>query len=196
MRSIIIESVECNNRMGDDYEGSTSKSLAIPLPMSHIHRTESELLLYENMAQAEYQDQCMFNRLVSGIRCQQQLLYHVETHDRRRGGPINQEHQDKHRRLDSSVVRDTMTDCDDEQNNEFSGFFSPLNSTTPEDAMEENQRSIDNITRTRRAPVISKVDSCLQMFGMMNEKPHLVPNDINSYDDSREVFGEIFDLEL
>lgn len=188
MRSIIIETVEYN-RMGDDYEGSTSKSLAIPMPMSHIHRTESELLLKENLAQAEYQDQCMFNRLVSGIHSQQQLLYHVETHDRRRG-PIAQEHQDERRRLVN--VRGTMTDGD--ENNEFFGFLFPQDpspSTTP-DVMEENQRSIDNITRTRRAPVISKVESWSQIFGM-KEQPHLVPN---SYDDSREVFGEIFDLEL
>ncbi len=59
----------------------SSTSLAIPLPASHIHRTESETQLDENMAVAEYRDRCMFNRLISGIRYRQQLHYHFQSHN-------------------------------------------------------------------------------------------------------------------
>lgn len=48
-----------------------NKSHAIPMPASHIHRTESEVQLHEDTAVAEYRDQCMFNRLVTGIRHRQ-----------------------------------------------------------------------------------------------------------------------------
>lgn len=44
-----------------------NKSLAIPMPASHIHRTNSEVQLHEDTAVAEYRDQCMLNRLVRGI---------------------------------------------------------------------------------------------------------------------------------
>lgn len=63
---------------------SHSKSPAIPLPKTHIRRTESENNLTENMRLAEFRDQCMFNRLVNGIQKQQQMLYNAECHDRRR----------------------------------------------------------------------------------------------------------------
>jgi len=45
-----------------------NKSLAIPMPASHVQRTESEVQLHENTAVAEYRDQCMFNRVVRGNR--------------------------------------------------------------------------------------------------------------------------------
>merc|ERR1711862_145414 len=38
------------------------------LPSSHILQTQSELQLCENIAAAEWHDNCMFNRLVNGIR--------------------------------------------------------------------------------------------------------------------------------
>lgn len=56
------------------------RSLAIPLPDTHIQRTESELELHENMAMAEYRDICMFNRLISGIRQRQELHYNFQSH--------------------------------------------------------------------------------------------------------------------
>lgn len=57
-----------------------SKSTAIPMPETHIHRTESELQLYEDMAAAEYRDRCMFNRLVTGIQRRKQLHYDRQLH--------------------------------------------------------------------------------------------------------------------
>jgi hypothetical protein len=59
----------------------TTKSLAIPLPPTHIHRTDSELELDENMAMAEYRDIRMFNRIVSGMQQRQQMLYDSQNHD-------------------------------------------------------------------------------------------------------------------
>lgn len=44
----------------------------IPLPSSHITRTQSELQLSEAVAAAEWQDLCMFYRVVRGIRERQQ----------------------------------------------------------------------------------------------------------------------------
>lgn len=52
-------------------ETRVNKSLAIPMPASHIQRTESEVQLRENRAVAEYRDQCMYNRLARGIRHQE-----------------------------------------------------------------------------------------------------------------------------
>jgi len=49
-----------------------NKSLAIPMPASHVHRTDSEIQLHEDTTAAEYRDRCMFNRLVGGIRHRQQ----------------------------------------------------------------------------------------------------------------------------
>jgi len=45
-----------------------SPTTAISLPSSHISRTRSELQLSENIATAEWRDNCMFHRLVNGIR--------------------------------------------------------------------------------------------------------------------------------
>jgi len=56
------------------------KSQAIPLPAYHIHRTNSELELHEATAVAEYHDQCMFNRLVGGIRHNQERCYNAACH--------------------------------------------------------------------------------------------------------------------
>lgn len=45
-----------------------SSSHTIPLPSSHIPRTQSELQLCDDMAAAEWRDLCMFHRVVNGIR--------------------------------------------------------------------------------------------------------------------------------
>lgn len=52
-------------------------TIGIPMPSYHINRTESELQLHEDMAMAEYRDQCMFNRLVTGIKRQQLQQHYV-----------------------------------------------------------------------------------------------------------------------
>ena len=63
-----------NHRMNGYHfpEQEVKQTAGIPLPSSHIHRTDSELQLSEGMVVAELRDRCMFNRLVSGIREKQQ----------------------------------------------------------------------------------------------------------------------------
>jgi hypothetical protein len=51
-------------------------SKTIPLPSSHVHRTQSELQLYEDMEVAERKDMNMFYRLVNGIRDRQIHIAH------------------------------------------------------------------------------------------------------------------------
>jgi hypothetical protein len=54
---------------------STSRhSQSIPLPRSHVHRTQSEVQLCEDMETAERRDLTMFYRLVNGIRERQMQL--------------------------------------------------------------------------------------------------------------------------
>jgi len=61
-----------------------NKSLAIPMPASHIQRTDSEIQLHEDTTVAEYRDQCMFNRLVRGIRNRHQQSSVLGPNDCRR----------------------------------------------------------------------------------------------------------------
>lgn len=44
------------------------RSQTIPMPRSHVPRTDSEVQLREDMAAAEWRDLCMFYRVVHGIR--------------------------------------------------------------------------------------------------------------------------------
>jgi len=59
----------------DDFNASlgpsTPRSSSIPLPSSHVHRTESEVQLFHDQAAAEERDLNMFYRLVNGIRKRQ-----------------------------------------------------------------------------------------------------------------------------
>ncbi|VEU43485.1 unnamed protein product [Pseudo-nitzschia multistriata] len=50
------------------------RSQNIPLPMSHMHRTQSEVQLCEDMETAEQRDLNMFYRVVNGIRDRQMQL--------------------------------------------------------------------------------------------------------------------------
>lgn len=47
---------------------SSTRSSSIPLPISHIARTQSEVQLAANLVEAEQRDVHMFYRLVNGIR--------------------------------------------------------------------------------------------------------------------------------
>jgi len=62
-------------RMETKHSGVTSRQTqSIPLPSSHVHRTQSELQLCEDMESAERRDLSMFYRLVNGIRERQMNL--------------------------------------------------------------------------------------------------------------------------
>lgn len=157
-------------------------SKAIPLPKSHIHRTESEILLSENMEQAEWQDQCMFNRLVAGLSNQQQLLYNVESHDPQR------RHSLQTRQIQNASNDDNgyFISCSE------SDLHSPSKQTmsSSPDLMAENRRRIENIISTRQAPVMMNCRSCSQVslgrLESLEECNTEIEND----------FGEIFDLEM
>lgn len=56
------------------------KSQSIPLPSSHVHRTQSEVQLCEDMETAERRDLNMFYRLVNGIRERQGKLAREHHH--------------------------------------------------------------------------------------------------------------------
>jgi hypothetical protein len=75
---------------------STSrKSKSIPLPRSHVHRTQSEVQLCEDMETAERRDLNMFYRLVNGIRERQTKLLAMNDlpNPNRDTWPILQQHQ-------------------------------------------------------------------------------------------------------
>lgn len=72
-------------------DSEMKRSRAQPLPKSHVARTQSELQLSEDMAAAEWQDLCMFYRVVGGIRAQQQQC------SRRQGVPIQVQRGPQHK---------------------------------------------------------------------------------------------------
>ena len=51
---------------------NATSAKATPLPSSHISRTQSEKQLSKDIAAAEWHENCMFDRLVNGIREKQQ----------------------------------------------------------------------------------------------------------------------------
>mmetsp|Transcript_21300 Transcript_21300/g.31368 ORF Transcript_21300/g.31368 Transcript_21300/m.31368 type:complete len:215 (-) Transcript_21300:245-889(-) len=57
----------------------------IPLPKCHIRRTPSEQQLYDDMANAEWREECMFRRLVNGMqRRQVDICASQYRHDQKR----------------------------------------------------------------------------------------------------------------
>eukprot|EP01083_Nonionella_stella_P119400 356881_1 len=60
------------------------------LPSYHIHRTDSEAQLFEDMAVAEYRDRCMFHRLITGIRNQQTSQQQSQQSSQQSNGNGNQ----------------------------------------------------------------------------------------------------------
>ncbi len=239
-----------------------SRSPAIPLPKSHIHRTESELDLTENIAVAEFRDQCMFNRLVSGIQKQQKLLYSVEIHRPGHPGPpvqtpppqeqetqeqeAQEENQERpqqrsltcqswheeekdgwyndelqarvqvvrqHSSLPSSSSADYNFSYVSKENQEEEerprlsgrGRSQSTNSdswsssagtkpSTPEECMEENQRSIENIISTRHAHV-SLNDTNTSNNSMTRTSSFYGPAVITDGNESSD-FGQVFDIEI
>jgi len=63
-----------------------AQSLAIPLPASHIPRTESELQLTEDQAIAEGRDRMMFHRLICGIKTRSKIHFDTQQHQLQQHG--------------------------------------------------------------------------------------------------------------
>jgi len=69
-----------------------STTQTIPLPSSHILRTQSELQLCEDMVEAEWRELRMFYRVVNGIRSRQQRdngVYVTPNESSAEGSPSN-----------------------------------------------------------------------------------------------------------
>lgn len=77
-------SFENHSKQGNNPDTEPTSTKSIPIP-NHIRRTESEIHLSEDLAIAEYRDNCMYNRLVDGmIRNQdkfRQKLTRSKSHD-------------------------------------------------------------------------------------------------------------------
>lgn len=155
-------------------EHHNNKSLAIPLPDSHIHRTDSELQLYEDMAVAEYRDRCMFNRLVSGIRQRQQLHYNFHHHaqhfyDQQQGHGNHNGHGDGH--------------CGSQDYHHGGPIHHDLsNGNDIDDAVwppsiQDTERSIENIISTRCKSVASTTANANHNRNHMNM--NMTPNNTN-----------------
>lgn len=184
----------------------SEKSLAIPLPESHIHRTDSELQLHEDMAVAEYRDRCMFNRLVSGIRHRQQLHYNVERHAQILNIPYQHQHQTAH--------NDPRNGCTIQRNT------SQTTQTSRPPSIQDTERSLENIISTRCKPVASSVtnntttidaapffttqwanntqvpksnndDWAIEGFDSPRSVPHIIQDE-----DDTEHSDHVFDIEL
>ena len=72
---------------------SSGRSETIPLPSSHVHRTQSELQLSEDMEAAERRDISMFYRLITGIRHRQ--MNRVQNGDSQFSNPISSLESDR-----------------------------------------------------------------------------------------------------
>lgn len=213
MDSIFENRQKLSNRSSNDYsfysyeDDSHSRSPAIPLPKSHIRRTESEANLTENLKLAEFRDQCMFNRLVNGIQKQQQLLYNAEIHDKSRQDsryrkPRRRSQEDvadldytfpaRSRRGDRRT-RATSSSASDKSKSHSIPIPVPTR-TFSKTLLEENNKSIESIICTRQQ-AMSLRDGGIPSSPPIDAKL-LVPNvvtDDEDYDDSD--YG-MFDLEM
>ena len=78
---------------------SSSRSSSIPLPSSHVARTQSELQLSLDQEAAEQRDANMFYRLVNGIRDRQDMVL------RARGGEEHVVLQQQEQQSEKSIAR-------------------------------------------------------------------------------------------
>ena len=171
-----------DSSLGLDYDEVYSKSPAIPMPKSHIHRTESEINLSKNMELAEIRDECMFNRLVSGIKKQQTLLYNVEKH---KSSPRDNTRDRRHNALFRSSTK--LCQIDKRGSDLLNHHCSSHSMSSSPEYIEENERSIENIISTR----------CASMQGIQNDSPpngNLITED--EADEHENDFGQVFDIEI
>lgn len=200
-------------------ESPPPRSSAIPLPKSHIHRTESEANLTENLKLAEFRDQCMFNRLVNGIqRQQQQLLYNAEIHDTHRRPDSSSRY-----RLSSRRSSRTQEDAADRLNDYYphslpcsrrssdarerpigmtfkalprshgrSSRAGPFSAEmSPNTLMQENNESIERImcTRQQSTSLLRDESTSMSVSPLSSHGSHVVT------DDEQSDYG-MFDMEM
>jgi hypothetical protein len=67
-----VENTSSVSHTGSTKDAALNYSCSIPLPSSHISRTESEMQLAVDIAAAEKRDERMFHRLITGIQVRHQ----------------------------------------------------------------------------------------------------------------------------
>lgn len=105
---------------------------SIPLPKSHVHRTESEIQFCDEQVAAECRDSLMFHRLVRGIEdihyeVQRSLNYEIDTANR----DSSSCHHACHAMIQNRQVIENIISTrvgENQNNNEFvpSGFLSTI----------------------------------------------------------------------
>ena len=106
---------------------ASSAAVPIPLPSSHITRTESELQLREDTAAAEWADQAMFHRLVNGMRDRNQRQL-----------------QEQQRRQDDELLRRLQ------HQRQRSGLFPPAAPAPCRDTRRDTEGFVTSVFSTRQ----------------------------------------------
>lgn len=102
---------------------------SIPLPSSHVHRTQSEVQLSLDEAAAERRDTSMFYRLVNGIRERQ----HVISHDSSASQHLNQSEHTRLADIPSDAPADAHTHTHTQQANKEDTDSQGLSDATNDD---------------------------------------------------------------
>jgi hypothetical protein len=168
-------------RTNEQHEVSPfASSPAIPMPSSHVHRTESEINLTERIAEAEMHDHCMFNRLVHGLKRKQLLQYGVEMHQQEvynRG-----EHLDTWNPQGVGVPNEAILGYTERQ------VCDPL---TSQRIQNKRERIINNIISTRQAPIACDEPPCSPVISCNRNRK--IAADV---EEDSIMIGEIFDFEI
>jgi hypothetical protein len=92
-----VEKTSSVSHTGSTKDATLNYSCSIPLPSSHISRTESEMQLAVDIAAAEKRDERMFHRLITGIqaRHQKQASSNKPSFRTSRIAPASSESQDQ-----------------------------------------------------------------------------------------------------
>lgn len=215
MQSIFENQVEHSHQLDDhanDYsffhdeeESYFRTSAAIPLPKTHIRRTESENNLSENLRLAEFRDQCMFDRLVSGIHKQQQLLYNAEMHNR--GRQDSRYRVSRHRSSDEGGVDQAYFHSRGRGGREnpspivsSSSGYNARSQVVPlsmkASYLEENKKSIESIIFTRRQPVAFREGPIACSPLAVEEEDDYSAAYVVTDDEDCSDFGPVFEMEI
>ena len=145
------------------------RSRTIPLPKSHIPRTNSELQFNEDTVAAEFRDMCMFHRLVSGI--------HEKSLEYKRNGPLptDREYIDRQ-------TRGTIEKIIQRRNEHI----------TPTSIAPNFLINDDCNRKTRRGSRLLYIQQVDDQYGFFSD----LATEKGKEDDNLGSEGEVFDLDL
>merc|ERR1712038_56192 len=181
------------------------------------HRTESELDLSENLALAEFRDQCMFNRLVSGIQKQQKMLYKGQRSHERPVVPL-----DDHWCYESHYERRRLQE---QHPNDHDALFTMMSYTTTTSTTDEEEEAssrssylpsplagIESPSRSHKSATSSAAEECIDenqrsirniistrhafVSCSLEDSIDSMPSSHVISDDEGSDFGEVFDIDL